>query len=240
MDYLWSALAQALRLIGRLDREVYSAAFRSLSISSAALVLATLVGLPAGLALGASHFRFRPLVLAVLNTLMALPTVLVGLLLYALLSRRGPAGPLGLLYTPWAMMLGQFILATPIIAALSVAVVQSADPRVLKSARTLGAGKFRIGLTLVSETRLALLAAVVAAFGRVVGEVGISMMVGGNIRHYTRNLTTAIALETSKGEIALGIALGIVLMVIALGVNLAMQTLQHWSHLWPRFLRPTA
>lgn len=239
MDYLWSALVQALRLISSFDREVYNAAFLSLGISSAAIALASLVGVPIGLIVGAGRFRFKPAVLVVLNTLMALPTVLVGLLLYALLSRRGPAGPLGLLYTPWAMTLGQFILATPVVAALSVAAVHGADPRVVKSALALGAGRFRVWITLASETRLAVFAAVIAAFGRVIGEVGISMMVGGNIRHYTRNLTTAIALETSKGEIALGIALGIILVTIALGVNAAMQVLQYRSNPWKRSLRST-
>ncbi|NIA21979.1 MAG: ABC transporter permease subunit, partial [Anaerolineaceae bacterium] len=237
MDYLWSALVQALKLLGSFDREVYSAAALSLGISSAAIVMASLVGVPVGLVVGAGTFRFKPALLVVLNTLMALPTVLVGLLLYTLLSRRGPAGPLGLLYTPWAMMLGQFVLATPIIAALSVTAVHGADPRVVKSALTLGAGRFRVWMTLAGEMRLAILAAVVAAFGRVAGEVGVSMMVGGNIRHYTRNLTTAIALETSKGEIAMGIALGLILMVIALGVNAAVQVFQYRSSPWKRSLK---
>jgi len=238
MDYLWSALGRAAGLIAGFDREVYSAAVLSLGVSSAAVLLAALVAVPAGLALGASSFRFKSVVVATLNTLMALPTVLIGLLLFAFLSRRGLVGPLGLLYTPWAMVLGQFILAVPIIAALSVAAAHGVDPRVGKSALTLGASRLRTWRTVASETRLALVAAVVAGFGRVIGEVGISMMVGGNIRHYTRNLTTAIALETSKGEIALGIALGIVLMVIALGVNFAVQALQHRSSSWQPFSKP--
>lgn len=238
MDYLWSALVQGFRLVSSFDREVYSAALLSLGISTAATVLATLVGVPLGVAVGASSFRFKPVVLVALNTLMALPTVLIGLLLYTLLSRRGPAGPLGLLYTPWAMVLGQFILATPILAALSAAAVQGADPRVRKSALTLGAGRLRVWMTQTSEARRAISAAVAAGFGRVIGEVGISMMIGGNIRHYTRNLTTAIALETSKGDIALGMALGLILVVVALGVNAAMQALRYRSNLWKQSLRP--
>jgi len=238
VDYLWSAVVEAFRLIAGFDAEVRGAAALSLGVSLTAIVLASLVGVPLGVGVGAGAFRLRPVVLAILNTLMALPTVLIGLLLYVLLSRRGPAGTVGLLYTPWAMVLGQFILATPIVAALSAAAVQGADPRVVRSARTLGAGRFRTWLTLASETRLALFAGIVAAFGRVVGEVGISMMVGGNIRHHTRNLTTAIALETSKGEIALGIALGIVLMLIALGVNLAVQAFRQRSILWRRSMKP--
>ena len=240
MDTLWSAITEAFRLIGSANAEVYGAAALSLGVSLAAIALASLVAVPLGIAAGGSRFRLQPLVLAILNTLMALPTVLIGLLLYVALSRSGPAGTFGLLYTPWAMMLGQFILAIPIIAALVAAAVRGADPRVIKSARTLGAGRLRTWLTLASETRLALFAAAAAAFGRVVGEVGISMMVGGNIRHYTRNLTTAIALETSKGEIALGIALGIVLMIIALGVNLLVQAFQQRSIRWRRSTRPAA
>jgi len=239
MEYFRSALVQAVKLVCCFDQETYGCALVSLGVSSAAIVLASVVGVPVGLAVGTSEFRLKPLVVGVLNTLMALPTVLVGLLLYALLSRRGPAGILGLLYTPWAMTLGQFILATPIVTALTVAAVRSTDPRVLKSALTLGAGRLRRWLTLASEARLAILAAVVAGFGRVIGEVGISMMVGGNIRHYTRNLTTAIALQTSRGEIALGMALGLILMILALGVNLAMQWLQHRGRAWRPSLKPT-
>jgi tungstate transport system permease protein len=161
-----------------------------------------------------------------MNTLMALPTVVVGLFVFSLIANRGPFGGLNLLFTPWAMILGQAVLAAPIIAALTLAAVEGADPRIADTALTLGATRARASWALLSESRLAVLAAVTAGFGRVFAEVGVSMMLGGNIKNYTRNITTTIALQSSMGEFALGLALGIVLLTVAFGLNLAVQLLR--------------
>jgi tungstate transport system permease protein len=157
---------------------------------------------------------------------MALPTVVVGLLVYSLISRQGPLGPLELLFTPKAMVIGQFILATPIIVALTISATQAIDPRVKITAMTLGAGPLRTAVTVLSEAKFALMAAVVAGFGRVIGEVGCALMVGGNIRGYTRTMTTAISLETAKGEFAFGLALGFILLTVAFVVNILLHRLQ--------------
>ncbi|MCU0724072.1 MAG: ABC transporter permease [Planctomycetes bacterium] len=143
-----------------------------------------------------------------------------------MLCRQGPFGAFGLLFTPWAMLAGQAVLATPILAALALAAVEGADPRIAETARTLGATRARVSWVLLAECRAGIAAAVASGFGRVFAEVGASMMLGGNIRGYTRNVTTTIALETAKGEFAMGLALGAVLLLVALAVNLAVQALR--------------
>jgi len=223
---LRDALSAALRMIVGLDPEVWGAVWTSLKVSAGAIVLATLAGVPAGLAVATGRFRGRRAVVLLLNTLMALPTVVVGLLLYALLGRRGPLGGLGALYTPSGMVAGEFLLAAPIVANLTISAVRGVDPRVLLTCRSFGASWGRTAWVVVREARFAVMAAVVAGFGRVIGEVGIAMMVGGNIRGFTRTMTTAIALETSKGEFELGLALGVVLLLAALGVNALLYLLQ--------------
>jgi tungstate transport system permease protein len=155
---------------------------------------------------------------------MALPTVVVGLLVYILLSRSGAFGFLGILYTPTAIVVGQFILALPIITALTYAAASSVDARVRKTAESLGAGPSQAAWMVLKEARLGIVAAVIAGFGRVIAEVGSAVMVGGNIRGYTRTMTTTIALETSKGNFVLGITLGLILLVVALSINLAVDT----------------
>lgn len=198
----------------------------SLYTSCCAVVFAALLGVPVGLWLGLGRFRGRQLLITLLNTLMALPTVVVGLLLFGLLSRQGPLGPLGLLFTPLAMIAGQIVLATPIVANLVLAAVTGSDNRIINTALTLGASQLQASLQLLREIRFGVMAAVIAGFGRVIAEVGVAMMLGGNIRNSTRTMTTAIALETSKGEFAFGLALGIVLMSVALLVNLGLNVLQ--------------
>jgi len=192
----------------------------SLRVSLTATALAALASVPLGLVLALKRFPGRRVLVTASHTLMALPTVVVGLLLYGLLSRSGPLGFLGLLYTPWAMVAGQFVLALPIITSLTYSAVVGVDPRVPRTALTLGARPWQAALTVLSEARYALLAAVAAGFGRVVTEVGAAIMLGGNIKGYTRTMTTAITLETAKGEFGLGIALGLILLAVALGVNL--------------------
>lgn len=196
----------------------------SLRFSLASAVIACIPGIPLAVLIALTRFRGRRALLAVLSSLMALPTVVVGLLVYSLISRAGPLGPLGLLFTPRAVILGQAILAFPIVLSMTASALSSLDPLFPEVLTTLGASRRRILWMSVREARGAVLSASLAAFGRVVGEVGAAMMLGGNIRLYTRTITTAIALETSKGEFEQGLALGAILMVLALGVN----ALLHW------------
>jgi len=226
LDFLVSSFAAALRLIGSFSPDVVDAVRTSLSVSAGATVFAALFGIPVGLAVGLSDSRLKGLAVTALNTLMAVPTVVVGLLVYGFLSRQGPLGALGLLFSPTAIVIGGTLLASPIVANYTLASVRGADARILPTALTLGAGPFRAVTTLVGEIRFGVFAAVIAGFGRVVAEVGVAMMLGGNIRGYTRTMTTAIALETSKGEFSFGMALGIVLMTVALIVNLFLGLLQ--------------
>ena len=226
MGYWGDSLLTAFELILGFDREVRMAVWTSLYTSSCSIVIAALLGVPIGLWLGLNRFRGRQVMIALLNTLMALPTVVVGLLLFGLFSRQGPLGPLGLLFTPMAMIAGQMVLAAPIVANLVLAAVTGADQRIINTALTLGASRLQAAIQLLREIRFGVMAAVIAGFGRVIAEVGVAMMLGGNIRNSTRTMTTAIALETSKGEFAFGLALGIVLLSVALIVNLFLNALQ--------------
>ncbi len=226
MHFIWEGLKTAFYLIFTLDAEVFQIVGVSLRVSLTAVAFATAIGVPLGFALAVGEFRGKEAVATTINTLMSLPTVVVGLTVFALISRQGPLGDFGLLFTRWAMVIGQAILATPIVTGLSMAVVGAVDRRVRETALTLGASQPQAALTVLVEARLALMAALVAGFGRVIGEVGSAMMLGGNIRYYTRTITTAIALETAKGEFGQGIALGIILMAVALTVNIAFRRLQ--------------
>lgn len=226
MDYLTQSLNTALTLIISCDREVFATVWTSLYVSLLAIGVATLLGVPIGLLVALRNFYGKRLVLTLLNTLMALPTVVVGLLVYGMLSRQGPLGEMGLLFTPAAMMIGQVVLATPIVANYTLGAVAGADVRILPTALTLGASPLEGLQQLLLEIRFGIVAAIAAGFGRIVAEVGVAMMLGGNIRGYTRTMTTAIALETSKGEFAFALALGIILMSVALLVNLFLNSLQ--------------
>ena len=226
MDYLGEGLIGALDMILAFDREFAAIVAVSLKIATLSSALATVAGVLVGIAVAEKRFRGRQAVITILHTLMSLPTVLVGLIVYSFISRRGPLGELGLLYTQSAMVVGQMILAFPIISGLVLASVESLDRRVRATAAALGADGRQSFLILLREARCGILAAVVAGFGRVFAEVGVSMMLGGNIRGYTRSITTAIALETSKGEFSLGIALGLVLLTVALAVNAALAVLR--------------
>ena len=226
MGYLSEGVAQAFQLILTFDSEFATIVAVSIEVAVTSTTLATAAAIPTGIVVAESRFRGRQAVITLLNTLMSMPTVLVGLLVYSFLSRRGPLGDLGLLYTQSAIVAGQAILAFPIIAGLVFASVASLDRRVRATAESLGADSRQSFQLVLREARFGILAAVVAGFGRVFAEVGISMMIGGNIRGYTRTITTAIALETNKGDFALGIALGLVLLVVALGVNLGLGILR--------------
>jgi len=209
-----------------LGAEVLGIAFLSLRVALIATVVACLVGVPLGFVVGTTRFQGRRAALTALNTMLAFPTVVVGLVIWGLLARRGPLGDLGLLYSWWAIVIAEVVLAVPIAGALTAAAVQGIDPRVRRTALTLGAGPWRAHWIVAREARFALLAAVVVAFGRVLSEVGAAMIVGGNIRHQTRTLTTAVALATSQGDFQLAIALGLVLLALALTVNVLLQLLQ--------------
>lgn len=199
--------------------EVLGIAALSLRVALLATLVACLVGIPLGVWLGSTAFAGRRTALLVLNTALALPTVVVGLALYLLLSRHGPLGPLGMLYTSGAIVAAELVLAVPITASLAAAAVQGVDPRVRRTALTLGAGPVRAAWAVAQEARTALAAAAAVAFGRVLSEVGAALIVGGNIRFETRTLTTAITLATSQGNFSLALALGLVLLALALTVN---------------------
>jgi len=219
LGYFSESLSTALDLILSFDREVWETVLTSLKISLQASLFAALFAIPIGIFAAIHEFRGKRLLQQVLNTLMAMPTVVIGLFLYGLFTRQGPLGELGLLYTPTAMVIGECILILPIILNLTLVAVQSADPRLLPTLQSLGANRMQTAIMVMSETRLAIVAAVVAGFGRAIGEVGAAIMLGGNIEGFTRTMTTAIALETSKGEFELGLALGLLLLVIAFFVN---------------------
>jgi len=227
MDYLLHGLATAFGLILRLDTEVYTVVMTSLYVSLAAVLLASVVALPLGIVTANTQFRGKRTLLHTLNTLMAVPTVVVGLLLYGLLGRQGVLGELGLLYTPAAVILGEAVLITPIIWNMTVAAIAGTDPRLALTCRALGANRWQESWLFVREARFGIIAAVVMGFGRAIGEVGIAMMLGGNIAGFTRTMTTAIALETSKGEFELALALGILLLAVSFLVNMVFQRLQH-------------
>lgn len=216
----------AFSLIFSADREVYAAVWTSVSTAGWSTVIASLIGIPIGMTIGLSDFPLKRLAVIVLNSLMAMPTVVIGLLVFGVLSRQGMLGSFGLLFTPKAIIFGQSLLATPIIANYALSAVRAADARILPTALTLGAGPLQSFAQLTNEIRFGIMAAVIAGFGRVISEVGVAMMLGGNVRWYTRTMTTAIALETSKGEFAFGLALGIVLMLISFTINIGLSLMQ--------------
>lgn len=211
----------ALRLLFSGDPDLWRIVGVSLSVTLRAMLIAMPLGIAIGYFLATVHFPGRRPLIVIIQGLLASPTVVVGLLLYLLLSRQGPFGPAHLLFTQTAMVIGQVLIALPVLIAFSLSAIQGADPRARETAVALGASAPRIAWTLLIEVRFALMAAVCNAFGRVISEIGCSLMVGGNIAGVTRNIPTAIALETSKGEFSQGIALGIVLLVVALGINSA-------------------
>ncbi len=226
MDAILTGFWQAFLLIFHLDAELLGIIWLSLKVSVGALIIATLTGLPLGAFLGLRRFPLKEAGVSLLNTFMGLPPVVVGLFLYLLLSRQGPLGFFGILYTPLAMILAQIILAFPIVAALSHSAIVNVDPVIRLASRTLGATPVQETITIIKEARYGIISGVVAAFGRVTAEVGAIIIVGGNIAGYTRVMTTTIALETDKGNFELAMALGIILLAISLLVNLALRAVQ--------------
>jgi tungstate transport system permease protein len=216
----------AFKLIFSINPELLKIILLSVQVSGSALLFATLLGLPMGAALAWRRVPFRSLIMSLLNTGMGLPPVVAGLFLYLFLSRSGPLGVLGLLYTPTAMVIVQAILAFPIVASLSHAAIVKVDPVIRQAAITLGATPLQEVCTVIREARYGIMAGIMAGLGRVMAEVGAVIIVGGNIAGYTRVMTTTIALETDKGEFELAIALGIILLLIALGINVGLRFFQ--------------
>ena len=221
MNDLSLAGNQALQLVGGADPKLFGIVLLSLRVSLTAVVIACAIGLPLGATIAVSRFGGRHTLIVVLNAMMGMPPVVVGLAVYLLLSRAGPLGQMGLLFTPTAMVIAQAILITPIIAALTRQVVEDAWDEYREQLRSLGETRFGAALTLLADVRFSLLTIVLAGFGRAAAEVGAVMIVGGNIDGVTRVMTTAIALETSKGDLPLALALGMVLLAIVLAINAA-------------------
>jgi tungstate transport system permease protein len=226
MDLFADSLREAARLLLQVNRQVLEIVVLSLRVSGLALLVGVLVGTPVGIAVGLGRFRGRGLVVSLIYTGFALPPVVVGLIVYMLLSRGGPAGSLELLFTPVAMILAQAVLAAPYVAGITLAAVQAVPSDVRLQARALGASPARALLAHLREARLGMVAAVVAGFGAVISEVGAVMMVGGNIAGETRVMTTAIVLETRRGNFATAMALGLILLFLAFIVNAALTRVQ--------------
>ncbi|KAF3976851.1 MAG: ABC transporter permease [Methylococcales symbiont of Iophon sp. n. MRB-2018] len=223
MSYFTEAILSALQLIIHFDPEIYQIAWTSIKISFIATLFASIFGILLGIVTAITRFPGKKLLQQCLNTLMAMPTVMIGLILYGILSRQGPLGELGLLYTQTAIILGETCLILPLIMNITLVTVQSADPRLITTLKILTARPYQQIIPILSELRFAILAGVITGFGRAIGEVGAAMMLGGNIQGHTRTMTTAIALETSKGDFEFGLALGLLLLFIAFVVNLMLQ-----------------
>jgi tungstate transport system permease protein len=220
MDLLIDSLLSALLLVASFDPEIVSIVAVSLKVSGTSTVIASLMGIPLGFFIAFETFPGKRMAITCLNTLLALPTVVIGLFVYAFISRQGILGPLDLLYTQKAMIIGQTILILPIVATFTIAAISRIDERYRKTAITLGANRRQTAFVIFREARFGIVAAVIAAFGRVIAEVGISMMLGGNARGFTRTMTTAMALEYDKGQFALAVALGIILLGLSFTINL--------------------
>lgn len=220
MDILIDSFISAILLVISLDAELIDIVNVSLKVSIASTLLASLIGIPIGFAIAFGEFPAKRFVITILNTLLALPTVVIGLFVYAFISRRGIFGPLDLLYSQAAIVIGQVILIVPVVAAFTIAAISRIDQRYRRTAMTLGANRPQTAWIVFREARFGIVAAVVAAFGRVISEVGISMMLGGNIKGFTRTMTTAMALEYDKGAFTLAVALGLVLLALSFGMNL--------------------
>jgi len=224
MEFLLDSFFSALLLLWSMDPELIEIVSVSLKVSSSSTILASLVGVPAGFIIAFREFPGKRLLITILNTLLALPTVVIGLFVYAFISRRGILGVLDLLYTQKAMVIGQVILILPIITVFTISAISRIDERYRNTAMTLGANALQTAWVIIREARFAIVAAVIAAFGRVIAEVGISMMLGGNAKGFT--MTTAMALEYDKGEFVLGVALGIVLLTVSFGLNIFFNYIQ--------------
>ncbi|MCL0082369.1 ABC transporter permease [Dehalococcoidia bacterium] len=226
MTEIGQGFIKALELIISLDPEVMEIAWRSLRISAASTVLASLICIPIGGLIHFRSFRGKRILINIIQTFYSFPTVAIGLLVFLMISRAGPLGFLGILFTPAAMVVGQMVLITPILLGLTISALSGVDKAIKDTAISLGATEFQAIWAIIKEARYAVMAAVTMGFGRAISEVGCAMMVGGNIRGFTRIMTTAIALETVRGELELAIALGIILIGLALIINVVLNIIQ--------------
>ncbi len=226
MTEIWHGLIRAIELIVSLDPEVLEIAGRSLIISTTSAILASLICLPLASLIHFNHFPGKRILINILQTLFSLPTVVVGLFVFVLFSRAGPLGGTNLLFTPTVMVIGQMILIIPIMLGLTISALSSVDKAILDTARSLGASGFQTVVVVLREARYAVMAAIIMGFGRAISEVGIAIIIGGNIKGFTRVITTAISLEVSKGELELSLALGIILVFMALIINVALNRIQ--------------
>jgi tungstate transport system permease protein len=226
LQEIWNGFLRAIELIATLDPQVVEITSRSLFISLSSAILAALICVPLGGLIEFHRFWGKGAMINAIQTLYSMPTVTVGLLVFLVISRSGPLGSLNLLFSPWGMILGQAILVSPIMIGLTITALRGVSPPIKDTAKSLGATKMQIIITIIKEARLAVGAAVLLGFSRALSEVGAAMMIGGNIRGYTRVLTTAIALETSMGNLELSMALGIILISISLVVNLMLNRIQ--------------
>ncbi|HEG0257644.1 TPA: ABC transporter permease [Campylobacter coli] len=228
MDYILEGFTQALFLLFNADESVISAIKTTLFSSSISIVLSLIVGFPLGFALGFFEFKLKRFIKLIVDTSLSFPTVAVGLILYALISSRGPLGEFGLLFTIKALILGQFILALPIVIALFSNLIENMNKKHFLLIKSLHLSTLKLVMTIIYELRFALVSVVALAYGRIVAEVGVAMIVGGNIKYDTRTITTAISLETNKGEFASGIALALVLIFIAFILNFIIHKLKRY------------
>lgn len=226
MDFLLNGFTEAFNLLLNGNLETYSAIKATLYTSSVSILFAVVVGFPLGFMLGFYDFRGRKILRLLSDTALAMPTVAIGLILYAFITRNGPLGSLNLLFTLKAVMLGQFVLALPIIISLTASVVENMEKKHYLTILNLRLAPAKLVFCVLYELRYALMVVIATAYGRIVAEVGVAMMIGGNIKYFTRTITTAVSLETNKGEFAMGIALAMVLIFIAFLVNLAIFALR--------------
>ena len=226
MDFLLNGFAEAFNLLLNGNLETYSAIKATLYTSSISILLAVIVGFPLGFILGFYDFKGRKILRLLSDTALAMPTVAIGLILYAFITRNGPLGSLNLLFTLKAVMLGQFVLALPIIISLTASVVENMEKKHYLTILNLRLAPAKLVFCVLYELRYALMVVIATAYGRIVAEVGVAMMIGGDIKYFTRTITTAVSLETNKGEFAMGIALAMVLIFIAFLVNLAIFALR--------------
>ena len=226
MTELWNGLVKAIELIVTLDPEVMAIAGLSLRIAVTSTLLAAVICLPLGSLIHFNQFHGKRVLISLIQTFYSVPTVTVGLLVFVLFSRSGSLGVFNLLFTPTVMIIGQMILVSPILVGLTVSALSGVDKTITDTARSLGASGRQTAVLILREARFAVMAALVLGFGRAISEVGLALMVGGNIKGFTRVLTTAISLETSKGDWELSIALGIILIIIALVINVVLNRIQ--------------
>jgi tungstate transport system permease protein len=226
LEEIWQGLVTALRLIVTFDPEVVEISLRSLAVSATSTTLAALICVPLATLVHLNRFPGKRALISLTQTLYSVPTVVVGLFVFVLISRAGPLGGLNLIFTPTAMVLGQVLLIAPIMFGLTLSALSGVKPGIIDTAVALGASPGQTARLILHEARFAVLAAVVMGFGRAISEVGLAIMIGGNIRGFTRVITTAISLETSKGELELALALGIILLIIALVINLMLNRIQ--------------